>query len=299
MYALLKSQMIIGDLSPLFLISLILTMVAGTLLSVWIGELITEYGIGNGVSLLIFAGIVGRLPITLSQTALTLETINIGNLLVFAGLTVLMVAGVVFMNEASRNITVHYARRIRAGKSTGGQTSHIPLRINQAGVIPIIFAVSLVLLPSMLGQFLQGVSNPQISYIARSLVAVMNPNSWVYNTVYFALVVGFTYFYTSVVFNPQKISDEMKKNGGFIPGIRPGEATASYLSAVLSRITLAGAVFLGLMAVFPAVAQGFFNIPTLSLGGTGILIVVSVVLETTKSLQSQLLQQNYEGFLKI
>lgn len=299
MYILLKNQMVIGDLAPLALVSLILTMVAGTLLSVWIGELITEYGIGNGVSLLIFAGIVGRLPLTLSQTALTLETINLGNLLIFAVLTVLMVAGVVFMNEASRNITVQYARRIRAGKSMGGQTSHLPLRINQAGVIPIIFAVSLVLLPSMAGQFLQGLPNPQIAYWARTVVTLMTPDGWVYNLVYFALVVAFTYFYTTIVFNPQKIADEMKKNGGFVPGIRPGEATASYLSAVLNRITLAGAVFLGLMAVLPAVMQSAFQIPTLSLGGTGILIVVSVVLETTKSLQSQLLQQNYEGFLKI
>ncbi len=299
MFALLKNQHVIGNLDPFSLLSLIVTMTGGTLIAVWLGELITEYGVGNGVSLLIFAGIVGRIPVALSQTALTLETLNIGSLLVFAALAILMVAGVVFMNEASRNITVSYARRIRAGKSFGGQTTHLPLRINQAGVIPIIFAVSLVLLPSLLGQLLQNIPNPVIANAARAVTTAMRPNSLVYNLVYFGLVVGFTYFYTTIVFNPEKIADEMKKYGGFIPGIRPGEATAEYLNNVLNRITLAGAIFLGAMAVLPAVMQSAFNIPTLTLGGTGILIVVSVVLETTKSLQSQLLQQNYEGFLRV
>lgn len=299
MYALLHNQGVIGNLTPFSLVSLIITMGVGTLISVWLGELITEYGIGNGVSLLIFAGIVGRLPVALSQTALTIDTLNVANLAIMGVMAFLMVAGVVFMNEASRNITVNYARRIRAGKSVGGQTTHLPLRINQAGVIPIIFAVSLVLLPSLLGQFLIKVPNLQISHFAAFLTSVMRPGSLVYNVVYFLLVVGFTYFYTTVVFNPQKIADEMKKYGGFIPGIRPGEATAEYLNTVLTRITFAGALFLGLMAVLPAVAQTAFNIPTLSIGGTGILIVVSVVLETTKSLQSQLLQQNYDGFLSV
>jgi preprotein translocase subunit SecY len=299
MFALLKNQNVIGNLDPFSLLSLIVTMTGGTLIAVWLGELITEYGVGNGVSLLIFAGIVGRIPVTLSQTAMTLETLNIGSLLAFGALSVLMVAAVVFMNEASRNIAVSYARRIRQGKSIGGQTSHLPLRINQAGVIPIIFAVSLVLLPSMLGQALQNVSNPAIANAARAVATAMRPDSFVYNLVYFALVVGFTFFYTTIVFNPEKIADEMKKYGGFIPGIRPGEATAEYLEKVLNRITLAGAVFLGLIAIVPAVLQSALNIPTLTLGGTGILIVVSVVLETTKSLQSQLLQQNYEGFLQV
>lgn len=299
MYAILHNQGVIGVLTPFALISLIITMAVGTLISVWLGELITEYGVGNGVSLLIFAGIVGRLPVVLSQTALTIDTLNILNLVIMGVIAFLMVAGVVFMNEASRNITVHYARRIRAGKSVGGQTTHLPLRINQAGVIPIIFAVSLVLLPSLLGQFLSRVPNVQIAQFATMLSSAMRPESVLYNVVYFLLVVGFTYFYTTVVFNPQKIADEMKKYGGFVPGIRPGEATADYLNTVLTRITLAGALFLGLMAVLPAVAQTAFNIPTLSIGGTGILIVVSVVLETTKSLQSQLLQQNYEGLLRV
>jgi preprotein translocase subunit SecY len=268
------------------------------MLTVWLGELISEYGVGNGVSLLIFAGIVGRLPVTLGQTVVTLETINVLNLVVFAALALVVIAAVVFMNEASRNIVVQYAKRVRAGRVYGGQSTHLPLRINQAGVIPIIFAVSLVLLPSMVGNFVERSSNVQIADAARTVMSVMRPEGWVYNVVYFALIVGFTYFYTSVVFNPEKISEDLKKYGGFIPGIRPGTATAAYLTGVLNRITLAGALFLGMIAILPSVMQVVLKIPTLSVGGTGILIVVSVVLETTKSLQSQLLLRSYEGFLR-
>nr|AKQ00839.1 protein translocase subunit SecY [uncultured Microgenomates bacterium Rifle_16ft_4_minimus_1180] len=243
-------------------------------------------------------GVIGSLTPP-QQTALTVETLNPGNLIVFGVLSLIVIAAVVFMNEASRNIVVQYAKRVRAGKIYGGQSTHLPLRINQAGVIPIIFAVSLVLMPSMVGRFLEQVQNPQIAGAARAAVSFMEPGGKAYNLIYFVLVVGFTYFYTAVVFNPEKIADELKKYGGFIPGIRPGQATAEYLSAVLNRITLAGALFLGLIAILPAIAQGFFNIPTMTIGGTGLLIVVSVVLETTKSLQSQLLVRNYEGFLNI
>jgi preprotein translocase subunit SecY len=299
MYFLLKGQGIIGTLNPLQLLALLVTMLAGTILTVWLGELITEYGVGNGISLLIFAGIVGRMPVMIGQTASTLETINLGSVLVFMVVGLLVIAGVVFMNEASRNIVVQYAKRLRAGRLYGGQSTHLPLRVNQAGVIPIIFAVSLVLLPSMVGKFVEQVPNPMIVNIAKQIVAFMTPGGTPYNLIYFALVVGFTYFYTAIVFNPEKIADDLKKYGGFIPGVRPGEATANYLSGVLNRITLAGAVFLGLIAILPAIMQGIFKIPTLSIGGTGLLIVVSVVLETTKSLQSQLLVRNYEGFLNV
>ena len=297
MYFLLNSQAVISGLGPAALLALIVTMMAGTMLTVWLGELISEYGVGNGISLLIFAGIVGRLPVVLGQTALTLETMNLGNLLIFGSVSLVVVAAVVFMNEASRNIVVHYAKRIRAGKIYGGQSTHLPLRVNQAGVIPIIFAVSLVLLPSMVGKFVERAPNQLIANTAKTVMAVMQPGGWTYNLIYFVLVVGFTYFYTAVVFNPEKIADDLKKYGGFIPGIRPGEATAKYLSGVLNRITFAGALFLGAIAILPAIAQVFFRIPTMTIGGTGLLIVVSVVLETTKSLQSQLLVRNYEGFL--
>lgn len=298
MYALLKSQSVIGNLNPLLLVALLITMVAGTILAVWIGELITEFGIGQGTSLMIFAGIVGRLPVALGRTFQTLDTLNVFNVLVFVVVGLVTVAAIVFMNEASRNITVQYARRMRSGREYGGQTTHLPLRINQAGVIPIIFAVSLVLLPSLVARFFESSSNGQIASVARNVSAVMSPNSVAYNVIYFLLVVGFTYFYTSVVFNPSKIAEEIKKNGGFVPGIRPGEPTATYLNTVLSRITLVGALFLGAVAVMPAIVQGVFKIPTLSLGGTGVLIVVSVVLETTKSLQSQLLLRSYDKFLQ-
>lgn len=297
MYALLRNSQIIPGLDPVSLIALIVTMTVGTMIAVWLGELITEFGVGQGVSLLIFAGIVGRLPVALGQTAITLDTLNPFNVLVFVVVSLLVVAGIVFMNEASRNITVQYARRIRAGKVYGGQSTHLPLRVNQAGVIPIIFAISLVLIPSLAGRFLEQIPNPQVANIARSVTAFMTPTGWAYNIIYFLLVIGFTYFYTAVVFNPQKIADEIKKYGGFIPGIRPGTATSEYLNTILNRITLAGAVFLGVIAILPAIAQAAFQIPSLSLGGTGILIVVSVVLETTKDLQSQLLSRNYEGFL--
>lgn len=298
MYFLLHSQKVIGVLTPLEMVGLLATITAGTMLTVWLGELVTQYGVGNGISLLIFAGIVGRLPVTLSQTAVTIETLNFTSVVVFGVMALVVIAAVVFMNEASRNVVVNYAKRIRAGKEIGGQVSHLPLRINQAGVIPIIFAVSLVLMPSMLGNFLQRSANPQIAGVARQIVAFMEPNGAAYSIIYFVLVVGFTYFYTAVVFNPEKIADELKKYGGFVPGVRPGPATAQYLNGILNRITLAGALFLGAIAVLPTIAQSVFQIPQLSMGGTGILIVVSVVLETTKSIQSQLLLRNYEGFLQ-
>lgn len=298
MYALLRSQHVMGNLNPIQLLALLITLVAGTVVSVWLGELITEYGIGNGVSMLIFAGIVGRLPVTLGQTAATFETISGINLVIFVVVSLIVVAGIVFMNEASRNIAVAYARRVRGGKVYGGQSTHLPLRLNQAGVIPIIFAVSMVLLPSMVARFLEQAPNPAVASGARAVATFMTPNGWPYNIIYFAMVVGFTYFYTAVVFNPQKIAEEIKKYGGFVPGIRPGEPTAQYLNWVLNRITLVGAIFLGVIAILPAVVQKTFNISTLSIGGTGILIVVSVVLETTKSLQSQLSIRSYDNFLK-
>jgi len=298
MYFLLKGQGVIQNLSPLSLLALIATMLAGTMITIWLGDLISEYGVGNGTSLLIFAGIVGRLPVVVGQTLATVETLDIFNLLIFGGASLLLVAGVVFMNEASRNITVQYAKRVKAGREYGGQSTHLPLRVNQAGVIPIIFAVSLVLMPSMIGQFLQNAPNQAIAQTAAKVAAFMNPNGTAYSVIYFLLVVGFTYFYTAVVFNPEKIADDLKKYGGFVPGIRPGVSTATYLNNVLTRITLAGALFLGIIAIIPNIMQHTFNIPSLSIGGTGLLIVVSVVLETTKSIQSQMLARSYEGFLK-
>lgn len=297
MYVLLRNQGIVSIMDPLTLISVVLTMTAGTLLVMWLGELITEYGVGNGISLLIFAGIVGRLPVVLFQTASVFQPEQLTNMILFGSVALVVIAGTVFMNEAVRRIPVHYARRIRGNKMYGGNTSYLPLRVNQAGVIPIIFAVSLVLLPSLLGGFLGQLKNPALVGLGRFFTTVFNPDSLSYNLIYFFLVIGFTYFYTAITFNPTKIAGEIQKYGGFIPGIRPGSPTASYLNYILTRITLAGAMFLGILAVFPSLARGISGVSTLLVGGTGVLIVVSVVLETVKALEAQLVMRNYEEFL--
>jgi len=296
MVALLKNQQIISISNPLFAVSTVITMVAGTVLLMWLGELLTEYGIGNGISLLIFAGIVGRLPVSLLQTSSISQTLNFVSIITFAILSLLVISGIIYVNEATRQIKVRYARRV-SGRTEAGQSTHLPLRVNQAGVIPIIFAVSLVLMPSVLGRFLTNVNNPKVSSFATSLVNLFDPNRVPYHIIYLVLVVAFTYFYTAVTFNPDKISEDIKKYGGFIPGIRPGKPTADYLSYVLSRITLAGALFLGLIAILPSIARYLTGITTLTIGGTGILIVVSVILETSKNFESQLIMRNYEGFL--
>ncbi len=297
MYFLLKSSHIVPSLDPFHLAGLMVTMTAGSMFVMWLGELISQNGIGNGISLLIFAGIVGRLPVAFSHTFLTLEAANMINLAIFALLSLVVIAAVIFISEANRQITVQYAKRIRGGKLYGGDSTHLPLKINQAGVIPIIFAISLVLLPSLLGQFLGSIPNPQISLFAKNLAAFFRPGSPSYEITYFMLVIGCTYFYTAVVFDPKKIADELKNHGGFIPGIRPGGPTAEYLNHILTRITLAGAIFLGIIAILPAIAQSVSNINTLTIGGTGILIVVSVVLETVKSLSAQLVMRNYDSYL--
>jgi len=298
MYALLRSQGIISFLSPLELISFMLTMTAGTMLLVWLGELITEKGVGNGISLLIFAGIVGRLPVTIGQTVSTTTSENFLSIILFLGVGLAVIASIVVINEATRQISVYYAKRVRGNKMYGGQTTHLPLRLNQAGVIPIIFAVSLVLMPSLVANYLTASKNLILHNIATTMTVWFNPSGAFYNVLYFVLVVGFTYFYTAVVFNPKKISEEIQKYGGFIPGIRPGTATAHYLNYILTRITLAGAIFLGTIAIFPTVARAFTSVQTLLIGGTGVLIVVSVVLETIKALEAQLVMKNYDSFAK-
>jgi preprotein translocase subunit SecY len=298
MFALLKNQGIIKVVDPLILISIIITMTAGTIFVMWLGELITEYGIGNGISLLIFAGIVGRFPVTFTKTISTASAESATSYIMFAGLAVLVIAATVFVNEAVRRVPVQYARRVRGNKVYGGSTSYLPLRVNQAGVIPIIFAVSLVLLPSLIGNFLVQIKNPIAASFGHILSGIFNPNSISYNIIYFLLVIGFTYFYTAVTFNPNKIAGEIQKYGGFIPGIRPGAHTSAYLNFILTRITIAGALFLGIIAILPSLARGATGVSTLLVGGTGVLIVVSVVLETVKALEAQLVMRNYDSFLK-
>lgn len=299
MFVLLKNQGILPQTTPIQIAAIIVGMTAGTIFLMWLGELITEYGIGNGISLLIFAGIVSRLPIVLTQTVSVLDSSQTLNILFFLAMAVLVIAGIVFINEGRRQITIAYARRFIAGKEGGsGAQTYLPLRVNQAGVIPIIFAVSLVLIPSFAGSYLAGQSQPQLSFLGRLLAANFDPGSLVYNLVYFGLVVGFTFFYTAVIFNPTKVADEIKKYGGFIPGIRPGSQTASYLSYIMVRITLAGAIFLACIAILPSIASQITGIQTLILGGTGLLIVVSVILDTAKQFESKLIERNYEVFTR-
>lgn len=295
-YALLRSQNIISLLSPIELIGFVATMTAGTMLLVWFGELITEKGIGQGISVLIFGGIVGQMPIAAQQAIATMTSENFVSMLSFLVMSVAVIAGIVFMNEAVRQITIFYAKRARGNKVYGGQSTHLPLRLNQAGVIPIIFAVSLVLLPSLVANYLMSSKNLSIQGIATTMSSLFNPSGIFYNGLYFFLVVGFTFFYTAVIFNPKKISEEIQKNGGFIPGIRPGTPTAQYLNYILTRITLAGAVFLGCIAILPTIAQAASGVSTFILGGTSILIVVSVVLETVRSIEAQLVMRNYDRF---
>lgn len=299
MFVLLKNQGIINQINPIQIAAIIVGMTAGTIFLMWIGELITEYGIGNGISLLIFAGIVSRVPVTLTQTASVVDQTQVLNIIIFTALAVLVVAGVVFINEGRRQITVQYARRFVSGRegSTGTQT-YLPLRVNQAGVIPIIFAVSLVLVPSFAGSYLAGLPQPQLSSIGRFLAANFNPGNVVYNLIYFILVVGFTFFYTAVIFNPTKVAEEIKKYGGFIPGIRPGTQTAAFLNYIMVRITLAGALFLGAIAVLPSIASQITGLKTLVIGGTGLLIVVSVILDTAKQFESKLIERSYEVFAR-
>lgn len=297
MYTILHNIKVIPNLTPISLIALILTMVAGTLFAVWLGELISEYGVGNGVSFLIFGGIIARLPSSLSKTQASIRPEDTVKLVIFLGLSLVVVGLVVFVNEAIRQIPVHYARRLKGSDIPGGDRSFLPLRVNQAGVMPIIFAVSLVVLPTFITQFVAGSGNAQVARIAVQISKLLSPTSIVYNGLYFLLVVAFTYFYTSVVFNPEKIAENLKKGGGFIPGVRPGEQTENYLSFVLNRITLAGACFLGAIAILPSLFQNTIGISTLAIGGTGLLIVVSVVLDLVRTIESKMIMNKYDKFL--
>lgn len=296
-YLLLRSQGIIVNLSSLNLISITTTLIAGTLFLVWLGELISEYGIGNGISLLIFAGIVGRLPVTFFQTTAIINQETIFQAGIFIVMAVLVIAAIVVVNEGTRKIKIQYARRVQGRRMYGGADTYLPLRVNQAGVIPIIFAVSIVLIPGVLANFLTQLPNKSLSSLAQNIASAFDPQGIFYNVAYFLLVVGFTYFYTAITFNPQKIADDIKKYGGFVPGIRPGKPTQEFLNYVLTRITLAGALFLGIIAILPSIARAITGLQGLVIGGTGILIVVSVILETTKQLEAQLVMRNYDGFL--
>jgi len=296
MLQLFQRQGAISSLSPTLLFTSILTITAGSLLLMWLGELISEKGIGNGVSLLIFAGIVADLPNSIRQMLVGYTPDKIPSYLLFFGSSILIIAGVVLVNEARRNIPVSYAKRVRGTKMYGGASTYLPLNINPAGVIPIIFALSILLFPTMIANFLGG-SAGSIGHIAKSAGAFFE-DPWIHGVLYFILVCLFTYFYTAVTFDPKAIAQNLQKMGGFIPGIRPGESTAHFMYFILNRVLLIGALFLGGIAVMPSIVQGLTNIQQFQflVGGTSLLIVVSVVLETLRQIKAQLQMHEYETF---
>ena len=285
---------ILGDIDPFNFGVMIVTITAGSIFLMWLGELITEKKVGNGISLLIFAGIVAGLLTKVQQIAVTFDSTQLFMLIGFVVIALITIVGVVIINEGQRNIPVQYARQVRGNRSFGGTSSHLPLRVNMAGVIPIIFAVSVVLFPSMIAQFLIHAKTAWIANAASTTISLFN-NQLFYGVSYFILVFAFTYFYTEVIFHPTQIAENLQKQGGFIPGIRPGKNTSDYLAHTTHKIILVGALFLGIIAILPLIMRYFTGIQALSVGGTSLLIVVSVVIETVKQIESQLTMREYDG----
>src|SRR3989344_3284805 len=289
---LLERQGIIDALAPFDLVTNIFVITGGSVLLMWLGELITEYGIGNGVSLIIFGGIVAGLPQTLNRLIFTFDPSRIPLYVMSLVVAVVIVWAVVVITEGERPIPVTYAKRVRGSKMYGGVSTYLPLRVNQAGVIPIIFALSILLFPQMILNFLVNTTNPQIVSFAERGLAVLS-NSWIYGIGYFILVFVFTYFYTAVTFDPHTISTNLQKHGAFIPGVRPGQSTSSHLPRVVTRITLVGAIFLAFIAVLPLIMQGVTGDPSLAIGGTALLIAVSDVLHFAKKIEGQVSMREY------
>jgi len=289
---LLSRSGIIAEMTFAGMLENILIITAGSILLMWIGELISEFGIGNGVSIIIFAGIVATLPGTVSQLVFAFDKAQIPLYVGFAAAAVFVVAAVVAMTEAERPIPITYAKKVRGGKTSGGIATYLPLRVNQAGVIPIIFALSILLLPQMIVNFIAGSGSESLRGVADALTAFLN-NGWFYASFYFVLVFLFTYFYTAVTFEPDSIATNLQKSGAFVPGVRPGAATAEYLGRVLTRITFVGALFLGIIAVLPIAMQAITGITALAIGGTALLIVVSVVIDVIKKIDAQVSLREY------
>lgn len=289
MYGILHSQHIIGNLSPVVLIALVVSMLAGTMVYIFLGELINIYGVGNGISMLIFAGIISRLPIGAIQTLSVTDFSNpqnFMNMLVFVAVAFALILGIVMVEEAVLRIPINYAKR--------GQSTYLPIKVDTAGVMPIIFAVSLATIPSLVGQFLSKLSNPALSSVGLTLSRVFQAGGYVYIVFYFLLVIGFTFFYTTVVFKPKDVAEELRKSGGFIPGIRPGIATEKRLQYLVNRVIAIGAVFLGVIAVAPSIIQKITGVTSLTIGGTSVLIAVSVIIELTRKIENVVQMYNYE-----
>lgn len=289
---LLTRQGIVPSLPPFEFAVNVLLVAAGSMLLMWLGELVSEFGIGNGVSLIIFAGIVASLPAAVSQAIFTFDMAQLPVYLAFAAAAIAIIAGVVIVTEAERPIPVTYAKRVRGLKVMGGGTTYLPLRLNQAGVIPIIFALSILLLPQMVLGLLASSDNASWIQFATDAIAKLN-EPLIYGSAYFVLVFAFTYFYTAVTFDPNQMAENLQRNGAFIPGVRPGGSTSEYLAKIITRITLPGALFLGIIAVLPIVMQQLTGIQTLAIGGTALLIVVSVVLDLVRRIDAQLAIREY------
>ena len=275
-------------------IATIATLTAGTIFAIWLGELITEQGIGNGLSILIFGGIVADVPENLGRLLVSEPR----GLVIFVILTMVTVAAIVAVEEGQRRIPVQYGKRVRGTRMYAGQSTHIPLRVNSAGMMPIIFAQSIMLFPGMVASYFTDAANPWVARFANGVYSLFNSMSAFYWLLYFLMVIGFTYFYTDIVFQQQNLAETLQRQGGFIPGIRPGKRTAGYLSGILQRLTLVGAVFLGVIAIIPFLVRTVANLQAMLITSTGLLIVVGVVLDTMKQLEAQLLIRHYEGFIR-
>lgn len=289
---LLTREGVLPQLDSFGMITSIIVITAGSVLLMWIGELITQYGIGNGISLLIFAGIVASLPGVIAERVFDFDISQIPLYLGFLGVAVAVIFGVVLITEAERPVPVTYAKRVRGEKMRSGISTYLPLKLNQGGVIPIIFALSILLFPQMIFQFLRNVDNTLLSSISEKVIFFLE-NGWVYAAIYFVLVFGFTYFYVAITFDPNSIATNLQKGGAFIPGIRPGEPTAEYIGNIVTRITLVGALFLGVVAVLPLAMRAITGIEALAIGGTALLITVVVVTDLVKKIDAQITLREY------
>ena len=293
---LLQSQGVLPHIAMSAFVVNVIVISAGSMLLMWLGELVSEFGIGNGVSLIIFAGIVSRLPRDLTQFSAQYNPANLAFYLGVLIVAILAIAGVVYVTEAERSVPVTYAKQVRGNKVYGGSSTYLPLRLNQSGVIPIIFALSILLFPQIiLNAIGSWATHPGLAGVAKSIAVFLTPPSWTYGILYFVMVVLFTYFYTAVTFDPKMISENLQRSGAFIPGVRPGEHTQDYLGNIVTRITLVGAMFLGIVAILPLIIQGISpdSSQTLAIGGTGLLIVVSVVLDLLKKVDAQVAMREY------
>lgn len=294
--ALLRSQQLLTSYTPIEMVAVITSLVAGAMISMWLGELVSDYGIGNGISMILFAGIASQIPTAIAQTGTVLSGQDIFKILVFASVFLAVIALVVFMNEAVRKVRVQYAKRVRGSRVLGGQKTHLPVRVNVAGVMPIIFSLSIMLVPSFVARLLQSTETQFLVNLGEKLVVWFDQTSPIYMITYFLLVFAFSFFSAIIFFNAEDLAQELKKSGAFIPGIRPGEATKNFLEYVVIRVTFVGALFLGFIALLPALAQVFTGIQSLAVGGTSVLIVVSVILDTAKEVDSMLIGQNYDRY---